>query len=68
MSELDQYEAYLVSMIQNLRSDYEKAAEPYFKRLAEVHGLRPLPPIFIEKNMMILGNVPMEIMKNLEES
>ena len=42
-------EQYCHDMIALCRREYEKAIEPYMKRLVEIASLKPAPPIFIPR-------------------
>lgn len=46
-SENTDEERYLHEMLAMLRDNYAKAAEPYLKRLAEIHAMRRPQPIVI---------------------
>ena len=46
-NELDALERRLIEQIQDLQRDYERAAAPLVRRLAEVRALRPSPPLFV---------------------
>lgn len=44
---LAEMERECVKIIGTLRAEYMRAAEPYVKHLAELHSLRPPPPVYI---------------------
>lgn len=50
MTDLNEYEAFLIEMLQILSRDYQKAAEPYLRRLSDLHSLRSPAPVFVDKS------------------
>lgn len=51
--EFDEYEQHLIGIIEQIRADFERAAAPYAKRLAEIRSVRQRVIVMADGSMEV---------------
>jgi hypothetical protein len=48
MSDVDEYERYLIEQIEAIKLEAQKQAQPFVDRLVRLRSLRPMPILFVD--------------------